>query len=62
MKSKQALLVTRDGEIDDEYYDQAYREIRREALRMAGKDFIHNLVKGSNIIYHKALDNTLYGE
>lgn len=39
-KHPETLLVTRDGFIDDEYYDAIYAEKRREALRTAGREAV----------------------
>ena len=36
-KQPEALIVTRNGYIDDEYYDAIYAAKRREALHHAGQ-------------------------
>lgn len=36
----ETLVVTRDGEIDDQYYDTVYAERRQEALCAAGREAV----------------------
>jgi hypothetical protein len=38
MEQKTALLVTRDGQIDADYYDAIWRAKRVETLRTAGRE------------------------
>lgn len=52
----ETLLVTRDGQLDEEYYSEIYAERRREALQAAGKEVLHIAIKtpivvGKGIVY-----------
>lgn len=40
----ESIIVTRDGHLDDEYYDMVYQEKRREALEAVRKQLIQDLI------------------
>jgi hypothetical protein len=55
-QNPETLLVLRDGQVDDSYYEAIYSEKRREALRTVGKEALHlavraPLVVGKGIVY-----------
>lgn len=39
----ETLIVLRDGELDEEYYEMIYEQKRREALAVAKAELIANL-------------------
>lgn len=52
----ETLVVCRDGQLDDQYYEAIYAEKRRAALHAAGRevlDHLQNVPKmiGSGIVY-----------
>jgi hypothetical protein len=40
----ETLLVLRDGELDDEYYDAVYKQKRIEALKQCREELIVSLI------------------
>lgn len=40
----ETIIVVRDGELDDEYYEQVYEDKRREALAAVRKQLIRDLL------------------
>lgn len=55
----ESLIVLRDGEIDDEYYDQVYELKRHEALDSVKRELLHRLLGipaklGQGVLYAMA--------
>lgn len=55
-KHPEALIVTRNGYLDDEYYDAVYAAKRHAALHHAGQELVHAVlttpaVIGKGIVY-----------
>lgn len=40
----ESIIVLRDGQLDDEYYDQVYEDKRREALEATKQELIQGLI------------------
>lgn len=49
-KQPEALIVTRNGYLDDEYYDAIYAAKRREALQHAGHELVEAVLATPSII------------
>lgn len=43
-QTPESLIVTRDGQLDDEYYDMVYEQKRREALEATKQELIQGLI------------------
>lgn len=46
----EAILVTRNGQIDDEYYDAIYAEKRRQALAVVGRDVLQHVLQVPGLV------------
>lgn len=56
MNEKQIdIIVTRNGFIDDEHYDNIYAEKRRQALEQAGKQLVQSMCTAGRNIGRAAL-------
>lgn len=49
-KNPELLLVTRDGELDDDYYSAVYDAKRKAAMAQAGREAVTGAIQGAAAI------------
>lgn len=59
INNPETLIVTRDGYLDQEYYDMVYEWKRKEALHAAGRDILHFVTIDAPTLIGKGILSTL---
>lgn len=51
----ETLIVTRDGHLDDDYYEMVYEQKRREALHAVGHELVNHVLNTPKLVGHGVL-------